>query len=249
METYIKPHKTIESLLKELLFDVCQVMGIDFREAMVKTRKREIVITRFVAMYIAKANFGELVSLAKIGQVMGGKDHSTVLHAIRTINDGIRIKDKYITATLEGCKHLMTEEITKDLYIIKQDLKLRIWNGKRMCYGPGMESISPSWVIMMGNTSSYPVQQFIGLFDRNKKEIWEGDIIQYRNKKYVVHKSKGCFIYNSSNVNGSNNMGFMFEISAVNQFDFDRSDLCEVIGNIYMNNELLKSTNYKSIQQ
>jgi hypothetical protein len=244
METYIKPQKTIDSALKEVLFNVCQLMGTDFREAMQKTRKREIVITRQVAMYIAKINFGQLVSLAKIGQIMGGKDHATVLHAIKAINHGLDSKDYLVTSSIEMCKHLMTENKADELIVTKQDLRLRIWNGKRMSYGPSMDSISPSWVISMAAVSLYPVQQAIGLYDKLKMEIWEGDIITYRNKKYVVHKSKGCFVYNTNN----ENLGFMFEIAAVNQFEYDRSDLCEVIGNIYANPELLKQTNYKSIQ-
>jgi chromosomal replication initiator protein len=50
-----------------------------------KSRLREIVLPRQIAMYIAK----ELtdLSLKSIGYHFGGRDHSTVIHAIQTIND------------------------------------------------------------------------------------------------------------------------------------------------------------------
>lgn len=50
-----------------------------------KTRKREVVQARQVAMYFAK----ELTntSLKTIGSYFGGRDHSTVIHAVQTVND------------------------------------------------------------------------------------------------------------------------------------------------------------------
>ena len=50
-----------------------------------KTRKREIVQARQVAMYFSK-NLTKS-SLATIGSQIGGKDHATVLHACKTVNN------------------------------------------------------------------------------------------------------------------------------------------------------------------
>ncbi len=50
-----------------------------------KTRLREVVLPRQIAMYLTK-EFTEL-SLKTIGYHFGGRDHSTVIHAIQTIND------------------------------------------------------------------------------------------------------------------------------------------------------------------
>jgi hypothetical protein len=49
------------------------------------TRKREIVQSRQICMNFAKklTNY----SMAKIGAFYGGKDHATVLHAVKTINN------------------------------------------------------------------------------------------------------------------------------------------------------------------
>jgi chromosomal replication initiator protein len=50
-----------------------------------KTRKREIVQARQIAMYFAKSYTKS--SLATIGSQIGGKDHATVLHACKTVKN------------------------------------------------------------------------------------------------------------------------------------------------------------------
>ena len=50
-----------------------------------KTRLREVVLPRQIAMFLTK-EYTEL-SLKAIGYHFGGRDHSTVIHAIQTIND------------------------------------------------------------------------------------------------------------------------------------------------------------------
>jgi chromosomal replication initiator protein len=50
-----------------------------------KSRKREIVQARQIAMYFAKEMTKS--SLKTIGLYFGGRDHSTVIHAIGTVND------------------------------------------------------------------------------------------------------------------------------------------------------------------
>jgi len=50
-----------------------------------KTRKREIVQSRQIAMFFSKKL--TKYSLAEIGKEIGGKDHATVLHACKTVNN------------------------------------------------------------------------------------------------------------------------------------------------------------------
>lgn len=50
-----------------------------------KTRKREIVQARQMAMFFSK-DLTKL-SLALIGSLLGNKDHSTCLHGIKTVNN------------------------------------------------------------------------------------------------------------------------------------------------------------------
>ena len=58
-----------------------------------KSRKKEVVSKRRYLMYAMKHNTN--LSLVKIGEVFGGKDHSTVLHNIRAHNNSIETKDQW----------------------------------------------------------------------------------------------------------------------------------------------------------
>ncbi len=60
-----------------------------------KTRKREIVQARQIAMFFAKG-FTK-ASLATIGSQIGGKDHATVLHACKTVNNLIETDKRFKT--------------------------------------------------------------------------------------------------------------------------------------------------------
>jgi len=75
----------IDPDLRNIFVTVCKYFNIDPAVAVKKTRKREIVQTRQVSMYFAKLYIKS--SLAKIGQAHGGKDHATVLHAVKTVNN------------------------------------------------------------------------------------------------------------------------------------------------------------------
>jgi chromosomal replication initiator protein len=63
-----------------------------------KTRKREIVQARQVAMYFSKSLTKS--SLATIGAQIGGKDHATVLHACKTVNN-LMDTDKHFKSQMD----------------------------------------------------------------------------------------------------------------------------------------------------
>jgi chromosomal replication initiator protein len=59
-----------------------RLRSLDIRSA---RRSRDVVRPRQIAMYLSKHL--TLCSLPQIGRFYGGRDHSTVIHAIRKIND------------------------------------------------------------------------------------------------------------------------------------------------------------------
>ncbi len=82
--------KLIKNTKREVSIDyiqkvVCGYFEIPVDSIQTKTRKREIVQARQVAMYFSK-NLTK-ASLATIGSQIGGKDHATVLHACKTVNN------------------------------------------------------------------------------------------------------------------------------------------------------------------
>ncbi len=64
---------------------VSEYFGIELDDLKAKTRKKEIVTARQVAMFFCKEFTNH--SLKSIGYHFGGRDHSTVIHAVHTVND------------------------------------------------------------------------------------------------------------------------------------------------------------------
>jgi chromosomal replication initiator protein len=50
-----------------------------------KRRTKDVTVPRQVAMYLMKETLG--MSLARIGELFGGRDHSTVIHSIRKVEE------------------------------------------------------------------------------------------------------------------------------------------------------------------
>lgn len=64
---------------------VCDYFNITREDMLSKTRKRNIVQARQIAMYMSRSLIN--CSLSSIGAETGGKDHATVLHACATVSD------------------------------------------------------------------------------------------------------------------------------------------------------------------
>lgn len=87
----------------EIQQKAAELFGITVEELKSKTRKGEVVKARQLCMWYEKLNTKH--SLASIGFEYGGKDHATVLHAHKAIENMIETKDeKYYKAIVEFIK-------------------------------------------------------------------------------------------------------------------------------------------------
>jgi len=103
--------KLIKNTKREISIDyiqkvVCNYFNIPLEQIQSKTRKREIVQARQVAMFFSKSL--TKASLATIGSQIGGKDHATVLHACKTVNNLIETDKRF---------RIQIDEIEKKLKI------------------------------------------------------------------------------------------------------------------------------------
>ena len=64
---------------------VVQTFGIDMKSINSKSRKKEIVQARQAAMHLCKRH--TMQSISRIGNIIGNRDHATVLHAIKSVDD------------------------------------------------------------------------------------------------------------------------------------------------------------------
>ncbi|MDC0304112.1 chromosomal replication initiator protein DnaA, partial [Flavobacteriales bacterium] len=90
--------KFVKNTAREISIDYIQKVVSDYFAMPIelmksKTRKREVVQARQIAMFYAK-NMTK-ASLATIGAQCGGKDHATVLHAYRTVNNLIETDKQF----------------------------------------------------------------------------------------------------------------------------------------------------------
>jgi chromosomal replication initiator protein len=58
-----------------------------------KRRTKDLTVPRQVAMYLIKETLG--MSLSRIGDLFGGRDHSTVIHSIRKVEEGMEQDDDF----------------------------------------------------------------------------------------------------------------------------------------------------------
>ncbi len=83
---------------------VCDYFNIHVDQLQEKTRKREIVQARQVAMFFSKSMTKS--SLATIGSQIGGKDHATVLHTCKTVNNLMETDKRFMQSIQEIEKKL-----------------------------------------------------------------------------------------------------------------------------------------------
>ena len=120
---------------------------------------------------------------------------------------------------------------------MKRKIQFRVWNGQQMDYNviagflgafyvQGLDekdyaSLSPFNTKYDNET---PLMQFTGLHDRNRREIWEGDIVKSNDLIMTIEFVQSSFC--QCNENGN--------------WIIHSHDNIEVIGNIYEHEYLLK---------
>ncbi len=82
----IKPKKTVA--IKDIVRIIATHYGISEEIIYEKTRRKEIVRARQVAMYILREDFN--ISYPLIGQKLGGRDHTTVIHSHLKIRSDLK---------------------------------------------------------------------------------------------------------------------------------------------------------------
>jgi len=102
--------KFVKNTTRELSIDYIQKVVCDYFDMPIeliksKTRKREIVQARQLTMYFSKQLTKN--SLATIGAQCGNKDHATVLHACRTVNN-LAETDKRFRTFVEDLRKKLT---------------------------------------------------------------------------------------------------------------------------------------------
>lgn len=107
IENEVKNSNTLS--IDYILIVVCDYFNLSPEMIHAKTRKREIVKARQIAHYFSKSLTKS--SLATIGAKIGGKDHATVLHSCKTVNNLFDTDKRYRFQIEEIEKKLKTGKI------------------------------------------------------------------------------------------------------------------------------------------
>ena len=88
--------------IDDILEKVCHHYGVTQQSVFSKSRKRDYVQVRQISMYLAQKH--TKLSAARIGQLIGNRDHSTVIHSCNTIEKRLKI-DKAFVAELSSIEN------------------------------------------------------------------------------------------------------------------------------------------------
>ena len=97
-------NSTQEVSIEYIVNVVCNHLNIATEEFYSKSKKREMVQARQLAMHFAKKY--TKCSLATIGQQCGGKDHATVIHALKTVSNLLETDKQFRTLASEIEKNI-----------------------------------------------------------------------------------------------------------------------------------------------
>jgi chromosomal replication initiator protein len=98
LENIISPDKEREVTPQLVVEVVSEHFGITVDQIMSKSRSSDVAKPRQIAMYLCKQMTDQ--PLDSIGQLLGGRDHSTVIHGIKKVTDDIS-SDKNFKQTVE----------------------------------------------------------------------------------------------------------------------------------------------------
>jgi chromosomal replication initiator protein len=88
--------------IDDILEKVCNHFGVSQQNVFSKSRKRDYVLVRQISMYLAQKY--TKMPASRIGQLIGGRDHSTVLHSCSAIEQRLKI-DKAFVEELNSIEH------------------------------------------------------------------------------------------------------------------------------------------------
>jgi chromosomal replication initiator protein len=85
--------------LDRIVSRVCEIFRVKRKDVLGASRLRSVLVPRQVAMYLARE--AAKIPLVQIGQYFGGRDHTTVLHAVRKVGQLLATDEKLATVVNE----------------------------------------------------------------------------------------------------------------------------------------------------
>ena len=103
-----RPKKTVS--MKEVIKIVAGFYDIEEFIIYEKTRRKEVVKPRQIAMYLLREDFN--ISYPSIGQKLGGRDHTTVMHSCEKIKNALK-NDNVLLQEIEQLRAMILKYVDK----------------------------------------------------------------------------------------------------------------------------------------
>jgi len=101
----IRPPKTLT--ITQVIKTVANFYNVEEKNLFEKTRKKEIVKPRQIAMYLLREDLN--LSYPYVGQKFGQMDHTTIIYAFRKINEMLK-KDEKLIQEIKDIRNLLYEK-------------------------------------------------------------------------------------------------------------------------------------------
>ena len=92
--------------IQDILNTISDYYGLRITDLLSKRRHKSIALPRQIGMYLARKH--TRFSLGEIGGYFGGRDHTTVMHAIRSI-DSRRTDDRHLDDEVRRLEELIVQ--------------------------------------------------------------------------------------------------------------------------------------------
>jgi chromosomal replication initiator protein len=101
------PRPQQQTTVEEIQRAVCDYFSIRMTELKSHRRHRSVAYPRMVAMYLCRQRLR--TSYAELGERFGGKDHTTVMNAVRKIEGRIDDDDREVIDTVEAIEYRLNK--------------------------------------------------------------------------------------------------------------------------------------------
>jgi len=91
----------------EIISSVCKYYSLTRDEVLGKGRKKELIQPRQITIFLIRNETNK--SLPEIGKIMGGKDHSTILHSERKVEQQLKV-DSQLKDDIEKIRLILSEK-------------------------------------------------------------------------------------------------------------------------------------------
>ena len=88
----------------EVVRSVADAFGVPIERMLGRDRSQEVALPRQIAMYLLREESN--ISLPQIGEVLGGRDHTTIMYGCEKINDLIERDDRLRRRVVEIREHI-----------------------------------------------------------------------------------------------------------------------------------------------